>query len=307
MKAVGARLPRYDGIGHVTGRTQYVDDVRVGKTLWVKALRSPHHNAAITSFDASKAEAMKGVYAVITHEDVPAERLRPSRRARRSRRRAAARRRRGPLPGPADRRRRGGVRSSRQRRGAGDRDHLRGASRALRHPQGARPGGPADPPVGQRLSALRPVQPPAGAQGRHRPCVRRGGHDRRGRLPPAGDRADAARDAGRARRAGGERPADDLLVHAGDVLLDGRRRGAPESAAEQAEVRRRHRRRRLRRQGRHRRGHDLRAARAEGAQARSSGAGRAKRSSSRRRRGRRGTSSSQTRSRRTAGSSAAGR
>ena len=63
MKAVGARLPRYDGIGHVTGRTQYVDDVRVGKTLWVKALRSPHHNAAITSFDTSKAEAMKGVYA----------------------------------------------------------------------------------------------------------------------------------------------------------------------------------------------------------------------------------------------------
>ena len=28
MKAVGARLPRYDGIEHVTGRTQYVDDVR---------------------------------------------------------------------------------------------------------------------------------------------------------------------------------------------------------------------------------------------------------------------------------------
>jgi len=45
MKAVGARLPRYDGVGHVTGRTQYVDDVRVGRTLWVKALRSPHHRA----------------------------------------------------------------------------------------------------------------------------------------------------------------------------------------------------------------------------------------------------------------------
>ncbi len=29
MKAVGARLPRYDGLAHVTGRTQYVDDVRV--------------------------------------------------------------------------------------------------------------------------------------------------------------------------------------------------------------------------------------------------------------------------------------
>ena len=45
MKAVGARLPRYDGVGHVTGRTQYVDDVRVGRHLWAKALRSPSSNA----------------------------------------------------------------------------------------------------------------------------------------------------------------------------------------------------------------------------------------------------------------------
>ena len=27
MKAVGARLPRYDGIAHVTGRNDFVDDV----------------------------------------------------------------------------------------------------------------------------------------------------------------------------------------------------------------------------------------------------------------------------------------
>src|SRR5438128_436076 len=71
MKAVGARLPRYDGLGHVTGRTQYVDDVRVGKTLWVKALRSPHHHAGIVRLDTSKAERIKGVRAIITHEDVP--------------------------------------------------------------------------------------------------------------------------------------------------------------------------------------------------------------------------------------------
>ena len=69
--------------------------------------------------------------------------------------------------------------------------------------------------------------------------------------------------AGRARRARGERPADDLLLHAGDVLLDGRRRGAPPGAAQQAQVRRRHGRRRLRRQGRHGVGDDLRAARAQ--------------------------------------------
>src|SRR5215212_9252098 len=71
MKAVGARLPRYDGLGHVTGRTQYVDDVRVHRMLWTKAVRSPHHHAGIVSIDTSKAEAMPGVHAVITHKDVP--------------------------------------------------------------------------------------------------------------------------------------------------------------------------------------------------------------------------------------------
>ena len=63
------------------------------------------------------------------------------------------------------------------------------------------------------------------------------------------------------------RPADDLLLHAGHVLLDGRRRRAPAVAAEQAQVRRRHGRRRLRRQGRHRDRDDLLAARAQGAAA----------------------------------------
>src|SRR5947207_2660917 len=71
MKAVGARLPRYDGVAHVTGQTQYVDDIRVRGTLWTKALRSPHHNAAIKRLDASKAEAVAGVHAVVTHKDVP--------------------------------------------------------------------------------------------------------------------------------------------------------------------------------------------------------------------------------------------
>jgi CO/xanthine dehydrogenase Mo-binding subunit len=71
MKAVGARLPRYDGIAHVTGRTVYVDDVRIPGTLWVKALRSPVHHAGISGLDTSAAERMKGVHAVVTHEDVP--------------------------------------------------------------------------------------------------------------------------------------------------------------------------------------------------------------------------------------------
>ena len=71
MKVVGARIPRYDGIAHVTGRTTYVDDVRIPGTLWVKALRSPHHSARILKMDTKPAEDMPGVHAVVTHADVP--------------------------------------------------------------------------------------------------------------------------------------------------------------------------------------------------------------------------------------------
>ena len=71
MKVVGARIPRYDGIAHVTGRTTYVDDVRIPGTLWVKALRSPHHSARILRMDTKPAEDMPGVHAVVTHADVP--------------------------------------------------------------------------------------------------------------------------------------------------------------------------------------------------------------------------------------------
>jgi CO/xanthine dehydrogenase Mo-binding subunit len=71
MKAIGARLPRYDGLGHVKGQTQYVDDVRVHGTLWVKALRSPHHSALVKAIDTSKAESMPGVHAIVTAKDVP--------------------------------------------------------------------------------------------------------------------------------------------------------------------------------------------------------------------------------------------
>ena len=71
MKAVGARVPRYDGREQVTGKMVFVDDVRAAGTLWTKALRSPHHFAAIRRLDTSAAERQPGVHAVITHADVP--------------------------------------------------------------------------------------------------------------------------------------------------------------------------------------------------------------------------------------------
>lgn len=69
MKAIGARLPRYDGRAHVTGQTRYVDDVRVPGMLWAKVLRSPLDSALIRSLDTSRAEESPGVHAVITHHD----------------------------------------------------------------------------------------------------------------------------------------------------------------------------------------------------------------------------------------------
>jgi CO/xanthine dehydrogenase Mo-binding subunit len=71
MKAVGARLPRYDGLSHVTGRSVFVDDVRVPGVLWVKVLRSPVSCGLIRRLDAGPAQAMPGVHAVITCADVP--------------------------------------------------------------------------------------------------------------------------------------------------------------------------------------------------------------------------------------------
>jgi CO/xanthine dehydrogenase Mo-binding subunit len=71
VKAVGARLPRYDGAAHVTGRTTFVDDVRIPGMLWAKALRSPDHHAGIARLDTKKAESLPGVAAVVTHADVP--------------------------------------------------------------------------------------------------------------------------------------------------------------------------------------------------------------------------------------------
>src|SRR3954452_22318510 len=49
----------------------YVDDVRIPGTLRDKALRSPHHHAGITRLDTKKAEALPGVFAIVTSADVP--------------------------------------------------------------------------------------------------------------------------------------------------------------------------------------------------------------------------------------------
>jgi CO/xanthine dehydrogenase Mo-binding subunit len=68
---VGTRPIRHDGVDKVTGRAQYGADYYTTGILHGKTLRSPHAHARIVSIDTSAAEALPGVKAVVTCEDLP--------------------------------------------------------------------------------------------------------------------------------------------------------------------------------------------------------------------------------------------
>ena len=58
-------------VGHVTGRTQYFEDLRLADLLHLKMHRSERHHALLKSVDVSGALAVPGFVRVLTHEDVP--------------------------------------------------------------------------------------------------------------------------------------------------------------------------------------------------------------------------------------------
>ena len=57
----------------VTGKARYCPDIRLPGMLCGKLLYSPHARARIKKLDVSKAREIDGVYAVITHSDIPGE------------------------------------------------------------------------------------------------------------------------------------------------------------------------------------------------------------------------------------------
>jgi CO/xanthine dehydrogenase Mo-binding subunit len=71
FKVVGTRPVRPDGVDKVTGRAKYGADAFAPGQLVGQILRSPHAHAAIRSIDASQAEKLNGVKAVITSADLP--------------------------------------------------------------------------------------------------------------------------------------------------------------------------------------------------------------------------------------------
>lgn len=68
--SVGLSVPRIDGVEKVTGAAKFTGDLEMPGLLEAKVLRSSLPHAEILSVDASKAEALAGVVAVLTRDDL---------------------------------------------------------------------------------------------------------------------------------------------------------------------------------------------------------------------------------------------
>ena len=71
LNVVGQSVGRSDGIGHVTGRTQFFGDRTFPGMLHLKMVRSPLHHARIRGVDLSEAERVPGFVRALTWRDVP--------------------------------------------------------------------------------------------------------------------------------------------------------------------------------------------------------------------------------------------
>lgn len=73
LSVVGHDAPRVDAIPKVMGAAQFAGDLRVPGMSFGRILRSPYAHARIVSIDASRAEALPGVIAVMTGQNLPSD------------------------------------------------------------------------------------------------------------------------------------------------------------------------------------------------------------------------------------------
>jgi carbon-monoxide dehydrogenase large subunit len=73
----GSSIKRREDPRLITGRGNYVDDVKVPFTTHAAFVRSPHAHAKINAIDVTAAKAMKGVLAVFTGKDLVAGGVNP--------------------------------------------------------------------------------------------------------------------------------------------------------------------------------------------------------------------------------------
>ena len=69
LAVVGRDTHRIDAVERTPGKATYTGDVRLPGMLYARVLRSPHPHARIRRIDPSKALALPGVKAVISHEN----------------------------------------------------------------------------------------------------------------------------------------------------------------------------------------------------------------------------------------------
>jgi aldehyde oxidoreductase len=67
---IGQPVIRPDALEKATGTTLYAADLTVDGCAFIKVLRSPHHHAKIVHIEKAEVEAIPGVLAVLTAEDV---------------------------------------------------------------------------------------------------------------------------------------------------------------------------------------------------------------------------------------------
>ena len=70
-QVVGKSEPKVDAVKLAQGKSAFVADFERRGMLYAKVLKSPVAHAIIKKIDASKARALPGVAAVLTHEDIP--------------------------------------------------------------------------------------------------------------------------------------------------------------------------------------------------------------------------------------------
>lgn len=71
MKTVNKSIPKVDGIGLITGKPVYTEDLTPKHPLVIKLYRSPYAFARIKNINVEKARALPGVECVYTYKDVP--------------------------------------------------------------------------------------------------------------------------------------------------------------------------------------------------------------------------------------------
>ena len=72
---IGAPVRRKEDFRFITGKGQYTDDINRAGQAHAYFLRSPHAHATINRIDASAAKATPGVLAVLTGEDLAADKV----------------------------------------------------------------------------------------------------------------------------------------------------------------------------------------------------------------------------------------